>query len=260
MTPLSMEFRNVAFGFSLGFSYRDLVGGSMKIFVGYGYNDRDRWVEEFVFPLIGAFGDEVITGEELQGDRITDAVVQKITESDALIGFLTRRGEPDGRGLWGTHRWVIEEIATAIPLKRLLVEVREKGVDDQGGIAGDRQRIVYDEQERDKCLVELVTTIGKWHRLKKMKLKLLPQEYYGELFPLHRDPDLRCSYKIMSESGVDQGEEWTKLVPVKGGLFIFTKDIPRQALIQVHIEHHGKHWLSNFESMDSLNVLLEKER
>ena len=32
----------------------------MKIFVGYGYNDRDRWVEQFVFPIIEAFGSEVV--------------------------------------------------------------------------------------------------------------------------------------------------------------------------------------------------------
>jgi hypothetical protein len=63
----------------------------MKIFVAYGYNDRDRWIPDLVFPIIRAFDDEVITGEELQGEQITDAVRRKIQQSDALIAFATIR-------------------------------------------------------------------------------------------------------------------------------------------------------------------------
>jgi hypothetical protein len=39
----------------------------MRIFVGFGYNERDRWIRDMVFPLIPAFGDEVVTGEEAYG-------------------------------------------------------------------------------------------------------------------------------------------------------------------------------------------------
>ena len=35
----------------------------MRIFVAYGYNDRDKWIEKMVFPVIEAFGAEVETGE-----------------------------------------------------------------------------------------------------------------------------------------------------------------------------------------------------
>lgn len=230
----------------------------MKIFVGYGFNDkRDIWIPDLVYPIIKAFGDEVITGEDLQGDQITTAVKQKIAEADALIGFLTRRGEPDANGVWKTHRWVIEEIATAID-KKPVVEVREIGVDDQGGIAGDRQRITYDESARDKCLVEVVKTIGKWHSLEKIKLKVLPEEYVQELSPLLRDPDLRCYYQIMTSEFEEKDEQKTRLIPVTGGLFIVAKDVPPQALIKVHIEHHGKHWLSSYESTDSLGIHLKR--
>ena len=178
----------------------------MKIFVGYGFNDRDKWIPDLVYPIIHAFGDEVVTGEDLEGDQITAAVRQKIADSDALIGFLTRRGEPDANGVWKTHRWVIEEIATAIS-KKLVVEVRETGVDDQGGIACDRQRIPYDEHSRDKCLVEVVKTIGKWHSLERVKLKVLPEEYVQELSPLLRDPDLKCTYQIMTAEFEREGRK-----------------------------------------------------
>jgi hypothetical protein len=36
----------------------------LKIFVGYGYNKRDMWIEAFVLELIRAFGADPITGKE----------------------------------------------------------------------------------------------------------------------------------------------------------------------------------------------------
>jgi prophage antirepressor-like protein len=96
----------------------------MRIFVAYGYNERDRWVEELVFPVIRAFGDEVVTGEELQGEQITDAVIAKIRSSDALIGFLTRRDQIGSSDRWTTHRWVTDEISQAVAQRIFVAEVR----------------------------------------------------------------------------------------------------------------------------------------
>jgi len=232
----------------------------MKIFVGYGYNKRDEWIKEYVFPVIEAFGDEVVTGGKLHGEIITEAIRQKIAESDALIGFLTRRGDADSKGVWKTHRWVIDEITTAINSNIPVLEVREKGVDDQGGIAGDRQRIEYEEGARDKLLVELTTTLGNWHSFEDVKLKLLPDECVQELIPLLRSPDLRCGYKIMSIRNKKTKEFKANIVPVNpGGLFVFAQRIPRYALIQVQIEHKGTHWSSSFETIDSFGVHLRKE-
>ena len=85
----------------------------MKIFVGYGYNERDHWIEKLVFPLIKAFGADVVSGKEIAGQLLGNAVRDLIERSDAMMGFTTRRGDdPDG-AMWGTHRWVTDELATA---------------------------------------------------------------------------------------------------------------------------------------------------
>jgi hypothetical protein len=230
----------------------------MKIFVGYGFNERDKWIEEMVFPIIGAFGDQAITGKNLQGEQITDVIRKEIAQSDALIGFTTRRGEPYGDNNWRTHRWVTDEMTVALSNQIPLLEVREEGVDDQGGILGDRQRITYKEKERDRCLVELVGTIGRWHREAKIKLKLLPEACVQELFPLLRKADLKCTYKLLiaGEEGI---EIPTRILPITGGLFIITRNVPREALIQIHIEYQGKHWTSNFECVDDCAAYLRKE-
>lgn len=229
----------------------------MKIFVGYGFNDRDRWVEDFVFPIIRAFGDEVITGDELHGEQITDAVIQKIRQSNALIGFTTRRGDPIGSERWLTHRWVTDEISQAAG-KIPIIEVREVGVDPQGGIVGDRQHVVYNEKERDKCLVELVKAIGKWHQERQVQLQLLPQEFVQNILPHLKNPGLRCTYKLLVDD-MEGNEIQTKILPIKGGLFMHAKGVQREALIQIHVECMGNSWTSNFESTDSLNISLRQD-
>jgi hypothetical protein len=229
----------------------------MRIFVAYGFNERDRWVETFVFPIIQAFDDEVLTGEELHGDQITDAVRRKIQQADALIGFTTRREQlADER--WTTHRWVTDEISHALALGRPVVEVRENGVDEQGGIAGDRQRIPYTESQRDRCLVELVKAIGGWHRERSVQLKLLPEDFTQAAFPLLRNPRLRCSYRLLVDG--DESDEFpTRILPITGGLFLRARGVPPEALIQVHIECDGRSWTSSYESIDSLSIALRED-
>ncbi|KJU84535.1 hypothetical protein MBAV_003280 [Candidatus Magnetobacterium bavaricum] len=109
----------------------------MKIFVAYGFNDRDKWIKDLVFPIIEAFRDEVINGANLKGEgTIDDAIKGKIEESDALIGFTTRREKVDHRDEWSTHRWVTDEIAHANATRKPIAIVIETGVKHEGMIAG----------------------------------------------------------------------------------------------------------------------------
>jgi len=230
----------------------------MKIFVAYGYNERDKWIPDLVFPIIKAFSDEVITGEELQGEQITDAVIREIKQSDALLAFVTRRQKIDETH-WTTHRWVTDEISHALAYNLLVAEIREAGVDEQGGISGDRQRITYNESERDKCLVEIVKTLGKWHSSDTVKLKLLPDESIQLIRPLLRNPSLRCTYKILDSNGEISTEIPATILPITGGLFIHARNIPRMSLIQIRVECADKSWTSNFENIDSSGIHLQQD-
>lgn len=230
----------------------------MKIFVAYGYNDRDRWIPDLVFPVIEAFGDEVITGEELQGQRITPGVIERIQNSHALIGFTTRR-DPIDNNRWLTHRWVTDEISQAIALglDRVL-EVREEGVDDQGGIAGDRQRIRYAENSRDRCIVALVETLGNWHRVHDVRLQLLPQESVREIYRLLKNPNLRCTYQWME--GFTESEKFpTRILRIDQGLFIVARNIPSSSLVAIQVECDGQSWTSDFRNTDALGINLQKD-
>ena len=37
----------------------------MRVFLGYGYNDRDEWIKRDVFPILEAMNLEVVSGKEM---------------------------------------------------------------------------------------------------------------------------------------------------------------------------------------------------
>jgi hypothetical protein len=227
----------------------------MKIFVAYGYNPRDSWIPELVFPIIvDGFNSTVVTGEQTYTGTIPGVVLTNITESDALIAFTTRRNQ-FADGSWSTHDWVKQEFAVALGQGKFVLEVRESNVDPQGGIGFDRQYIPYDENERDKCLVKLVSAIGLWNRQTAVNLQLMPEGFVEEIRPLLRDQDLRCTYKTYINNRESEDIP-ARIRRIKGGLFIDAPSIPRGALIQVHIEYRGRSWTSDFESIESISINL----
>jgi hypothetical protein len=230
----------------------------MKIFVGFGYNDRDSWIPDFVFPLIRAFGCEVVTGEDMPGEVISDEVRRRVESADALIAFRTRRGDPDAGGVYRTHRWVEDELTYALGHGLQVMEVREEGVDDQGGLLGDRQWMLYRKEERDKLLVELAQAIGDWSRSVSVTLQLLPPSFVDEIRPLLRAAGFRCTYTLLEGSRESEPEQ-VQVRPIKGGLFIEVKGISPQSLIQVSIEGNGMRWSSDYESPDSIGINLKRE-
>src|SRR5438477_449327 len=75
---------------------------------------RDRWIAGMAIPIMRHLGVEVVTGEQRDGTVLVEKVRGLINDSDALIGFLTRRDEPNADGEYDTHDWVIGEVASAV--------------------------------------------------------------------------------------------------------------------------------------------------
>lgn len=228
----------------------------MKIFLGYGYNARDQWIPEMVTPLIDAFGSETITGEETyEGPSIPENVSDKIRRSDALIGFTTRRNTQDNL-VWQTHRWVLQELAAAYQDRKRVLEARETGVDQQEGMTQGLQRIDYDENARDECLVEIVKALGRWHQKDTVRIQLLPEGVANnELRPLLSDPGLICTYITRIGNYEDEPRN-ARIQRITGGLFIELRDVPKDALIQITARYGNRAWTSDYESIDSYGIHL----
>jgi hypothetical protein len=138
------------------------------------------------------------------------------------------------------------------------VEIREEGVDEQGGLAGDRQWIVYKEGDRERLLIDLAKTVGAWARGVEVNLQLLPQEFQDEVRPLLTVPGFRADYTVL-EGSRESAPMPVDVRPIKGGLFIRAGGLSRDALIRVCVEVRGKRWCSDYESLDSVGIRLNPQ-
>jgi hypothetical protein len=221
----------------------------MRVFIAYSYNPRDQWIKELVMPILRAFRVEVVTGEQTYGGSIPDVVLKRIRASDALIAFTTRRDQQQNQN-WTTHYWVVQEMAAAIATPLPVVEVRELGVDPQAGMQASLQRIEYDEEHRDTCLVKIVEAIGNL-RFSSFEVQLLlPESDMNIIGPLARKGQVICSYRYR-EGFYKSPEVRTEVEAITGGLFVVVKDVPAQSLVKFSVEASGRTWSSGFENLCS---------
>lgn len=233
----------------------------MKVFIGFGYNHSDEWINDLVVPFVEELGCEVETGEEMHGEDLSEGVISRINTSDACIGFLTKRGTPDTNGLYSTHWWVISELTTAIVNKIPIFEIRERGIDPQKGIAGNRQRYEFDDKAF--LLLEITKFIMKEKtKLNYKTLVLSPNQFTDEIRPHLKSRDTRCMYRFLHKARYYNPEE-TKLERLLGqaGFGIIIKQIPsEEALIEIIVEGPGGiSWNSGFVSVGLMNIHLQKE-
>jgi hypothetical protein len=243
----------------------------MKIFVGWAY--EAKWVDEYVIPLIETYGVEVLTGKELQGKEITQGVKDYIEEADAALFITTCRGDKDTDGHYATSPWVLSEIEYAnAKNKRVIIEVREKGVDYAMPIHGERQYIPLDPADPMKCLVEIGKTIGRGRGL-SLKLKLSPvgpaddkQDFNSSLRRrLNNKSGYTCRYRIRQKGKISHNVESIEIVREgEDQFFLYTDELPSDffnspdAFMEVEISMGDIQWLSYGIRFNALEVPLER--
>jgi hypothetical protein len=234
----------------------------VKTFIGYGYNARDKWIEEAVFPIVEAFDDEVLHGKTIPGQQLADGVKDLIRRSDTLIGFNTRRLDPVTGELGQTsHTWVLQELAIALALDVPRLEVREKDGNPQPGIGAGVQYLEYDPAARDSFLVEFISNYAELRkRASRFELHLMPDAFRDAVAPFLADANLRCSYQLMDgDTWEERPEVATRVIKIKGGLFIKTGRVPRKDFIRVRIEcGQVFRWASEYQAVDTRMIYLNK--
>ena len=231
----------------------------MKIFIGFGYNADDAWIKDLVFKLIEKFGDDYITGEDIHGQVISQAVVDRIKTCDALFGFLTRR-DPLANGKYTSHRWVQDEITTAINYNIPVVEIRELKIDDQGGLPHDRQRLMFDQDDKARLMVDLAGTLLHWKRtIIPRRMVILPKDIVQEARPFISSNALTCTYRFMDGSK-PSADYITRPFRFGQGLCVDISNIPSdEALIQIILKGPDFSWTSDYESVKLLPINLERD-
>lgn len=215
------------------------------------------------FLLLVALGDEVVSGKAIYGEKLDDGVRAEIAQSDALIGFTTRREPLAAGNSWTTHEWVRDELLYAATLKppSPFVEVRETQVDPQFGMLVGRARINYDEKARDHCLIELAQTISRWHHTSaSFQVELMPEDFSTDIRPRLGDRDLRCVYRVLNNKWEEGPEIPKPMYRLQGRLAIRTDPVPRDARIMVAVYYHGELlWSSDWQRVESRIIHLSRE-
>jgi hypothetical protein len=227
----------------------------MKIFVGFGYNENDKWIIEHIIPFIESLGCDVVTGEKMQGESLSNGVLKRINNSDACLGFLTKRGTPNDEGVFGSHIWVYQELAAARTRSIPLFEIREKGVDPQKGIIGDLQRFEFDD--KISIFKEITSFILNVKTENANKLFMfLPKEFSEEIKDVFQFA--KCEYTFMHR-GKFYNPEATELIDFHGGFGILLKKIPdEEASVNIKIESQKGKWSSGFIPVGVISTNLKK--
>lgn len=233
----------------------------MRVFIGYGYNQRDRWIEDQVFRLVRSLGCEPIDGKRMYGGSLANEVANAIRSCEAVLGFTTRR-ESVGNGKFSTHPWVVDELRTAhthsppIPF----VEVREAGVDPASPMleSAQFQRIHYAEEERAECLVQIAEALGRLRQQTTVvTVRLGPDAFVEEVADLLDDPRFRCEYRTR-QGRVVSSLRLLEVYPTKGGLYATIQGLVAGELVQLFVSAPGKSWRSDYELLDTIDIRMRK--
>jgi hypothetical protein len=232
----------------------------MRVFVGYGYNARDIWVETHVVPLVQAFGWDVVHGQAVFGGALPEEVLKLIRASDAMIGFTTRREAVAGNQ-FQTHPWVVQELTMAYSQDPRIpfVEVRESGVISPGGAieAADFQRIDYDESDRATCLRDIARALQKFRdRTRIITVRLRPASVVEQIGAVLDSASFTCTCQIL-RGAVELPPQKIPVRPIKQGLYVQLRGIAADELVRLSISAEGRRWRSDYDSVDTVDVELK---
>jgi|SRR5215831_3095548 len=202
----------------------------MRIFVGYGYNPNDEWIERDVFPILEALGLEIVHGKDMYGETLADAVKERIEQSDAMVSFCTLRpGQENAE--FNTHSWVRDEMVHAIAVKKLVVEVRQNGVNLPSTITGERQRIPLDPNNKLRCIAEVIKAVNSWS-IRKLLLVPSDQRLAKVIIRAVKNKSLIVRYRSRIKNKSSKQFEG-RLELVDNGLYLNAMGLPDGSLVEI---------------------------
>jgi hypothetical protein len=225
----------------------------MKVFVGYGYNSRDRWIEDQVFPMLRVMGFFVVDGKDMHGESLQPEVKSRIDQSDAIVGFLTIR---DGQGDadFTSHIWVRDELVYANAKEKPIVLIKEDGVRVPDGLLGNRQYIPLLQNDRLACVAELVHALGR-RNMRRLRIEPEADDLRRKLHQWRRQPDFVVRYRTQDENGVESSFRGGRLELVDQGFYLNVTDVPRRAYVEVEgLLGGASQFASGWVSADAVHV------
>jgi hypothetical protein len=229
----------------------------MQVFVAYAYNTRTEWIERLVFRLIAALDCLPIDGKIAYGNSLADEVVRLIQSCEVVVVFTTKGGD---EGSARISRWVDQELGASIGLKKQVIEVVERESTPQMAMTAGTQRIDYDPDDREECIVKVAEAIKSVRdRLRIRTVKLLPQEVCSQIYPHVGKQSLSCQYRWRrksTESPLLKASPWRS----QGSVFVDLRDVSEEDLIEIRLEFADRSWESDYQPIDAIGIELREAK
>lgn len=225
----------------------------MKVFVGFGYNDRDRWIEDQVFPILRGMGFTVVDGKDMHGEILQPGVQSRIEQSDAAIGFFTIR-EDQGEADFNSHLWVRDEMVHANARGKPIIPVKEEGVRVPDGLLDNRQFIPLRQNDRLVCVMELVGALGR-RNIRRLKVDPDGDQLRRNLQQWRRTEGFVIRYRTQDEAGLESVYRQGRLEMVDQGFYLNVSDVPKRSYVEVEGVLNGTtQFSSGWVSADAVQV------
>jgi len=171
---------------------------------------------ELIVDILESHMVRTITGEELGGGALTNTIMGRINNSDALIALITP-GEQRLDGSYTPHTWVRDELNYARGRNKRAISLLQQSILPEGAWQ-EHEYIKFDPANLLPALRRLVKTIGQWKKEdgRLVKVMLLPEEV-GTKVVLNK---ATCKYRFFKNG---RPSEWKKadVVGEVGGSFAF---------------------------------------
>ena len=227
----------------------------MRVFVGFGYNDQDSWIEEQVFPILRAMAFTVVDGRDMHGQILQPQVKSLIDRSDAAIGFFTVR-EGQGEADFNSHIWVRDEIVYADATGKPIIPIKEEGVRLPDGLLGNRQYIPLARNDRLACVVELISALGR-RNIRRLKLDPDRDQLSRKLRGWRIQRGFEIRYRTKDDQGVESEFNRGRLELVDQGFFLNVAELPTGAYVEVEGVLNGDlQFSSGWVSADAVQVTI----
>jgi hypothetical protein len=215
----------------------------MRVFVGFGYNPDEEWIATVVLPVLAHVGIEVVEGKEIPGMLIDPELERRIDTCDAMIGLLTRRGNPAPDGLYGTSAHVVSELEYACSRGLPTVQVLQQGVRRPATPSPNLQRLTYLSGQKAELLRDLTRHIRGWVD-GVVTIRLQPDHLARRLALSALQGTAFCDYTILPDNNPIQ-QRRARLRGAGGGLFFKVLGFRPGTQVQVSVEVDGATWASN---------------
>ena len=225
----------------------------MKIFIGYGYNKRDGWIETHVFPILECMGFTLQHGKDMHGAALADGVKDRIEQCDAAIGFFTIRD--DAAGDFTSHIWVRDEMVYAFAKGKPVIPVREEQVKVPDGILGNVEYITLRQNDRLSCVTQVVRALGQRH-MRRLKLEPQDSNLTKNLNKWRMDQNFKIRYRTQDYgSGYESQFKLGRLERFEEGFYVNVTDVPRRAYVEVEGVLNGEpKFNSGWASADAVSI------